>query len=426
MYNNSQSSGSQYPRLQRPRQEMGSNFYETPILDSMDTSLAEGLSECYIERERVIVGDVITCGNFGEVYKGKLRQRDDTMVNVAIKSLKTLTDADDIQKFLREGVMMRGLDHPNVLQLLGVCVDTGVEHGQSSPLIILPYMKYGDLRTFLRDGNNVLTVLRLLRFCGDVANGMAYLAEKKFVHRDLAARNCMVSKSWQVKVADFGLSRDLFDRDYYKSSVKTQLPLKWMPPESIKYGRYTEKSDVWSYGIVCWEVMTRGAIPYPTIQAQEILTFLGDGSRMERPECCPFKLYNLMNQCWLEEPDTRPTFEQLGINVGKIIKDARNSIKNRQKQQQKEYTSATSPTADEEPSTSHNPQYQNSMRENDKPRPKPRSTSSASNIDRSPGDGGSNRGSIKSDRDVTTLNRPVTDIDVGEYQDDPESRNIVV
>eukprot|EP00059_Ciona_intestinalis_P009261 XP_009860631.1 uncharacterized protein LOC780869 [Ciona intestinalis] len=344
------------------------NHYETPLMDRFDNDLAVGLSECYVERERLQLGEVITSGNFGDVYRGKLRSRQNTWHDVAVKSLKSLENHEDVEKFLREGVMMRGLDHRNVLALIGVCVDGEVERLQTSPLIILPFMENGDLRTFLRDGNNVLTVLKLLKFCKDVAMGMEYLAEKKFVHRDLAARNCMVDKNWCVKVADFGLSRDLFDRDYYRSSVKTQLPLKWMPPESIKYGRYGEKSDVWSYGIVCWEIMTRGAIPYPTVQAVAILQYLSEGNRMERPECCPHKLYKTMEKCWLDDTERRPTFEELVTITTKIVRDARRSVKHR-----KHSCDSSSSAGSDNPL---NP-YQNSVKEkneNSKPKPKPRTS----------------------------------------------------
>lgn len=314
-----------YPEDQR--QKAKTNHYEQPLLDNFDSDLALGISECYIERERLILGKLITSGNFGEIHRGKLKQRDNTMVTVAVKSLISIDDKEDIEKFLREGVMMRGLNHPNVLSLFGVCVED--DEIRRSPLIVLPFMKHGDLRTFLRDGNNVLTVMHLLRFSVDVAEGMDYLAEKNFVHRDLAARNCMVDENWCVKVADFGLSRDLFDRDYYSSSVKTQLPLKWMPPESIKYGRYDEKSDVWSYGIVCWEIMTRGAIPYPTVQAVAILEYLSDGNRMERPDSCPHKMYTIMESCWTEDATSRPTFRKLVDQTTQIVKEAKQMSKRR-------------------------------------------------------------------------------------------------
>ncbi|CAK8674438.1 hepatocyte growth factor receptor-like [Clavelina lepadiformis] len=341
-----------------------SNNYETPLLDAFDSELAMGLSQCYLERERLQLGEVITGGNFGDIWKGKLKTRDGTHIDVAVKSLKNLQDPEDIEKFLREGVMMRGLDHPNVLSLIGVCVDADVDQGRTSPLIVLPFMKNGDLRTFLRDGNNVLTVLHLIKFCANVALGMEYLAEKKFVHRDLAARNCMVGEDWNVKVADFGLSRDLYDRDYYRSSVKTQLPLKWMPPESIKYGRYDEKTDVWSFGIVCWEIMTRGAIPYPTIQAAAILEYLSEGKRMDRPECCPYKLYKIMKICWDDDPEKRPTFQELVASTNNVVRDAKKSVKRRSHASEEGSSGAGTSRA------SNNP-YQNSFKE-DEPRPKPK------------------------------------------------------
>lgn len=297
-----------------------------PLLEGLDSELTLGLSKCFIERERLQLGHLISSGNFGDVYEGRLKNRDSTISQVAVKSLKTLEDRDDVERFLREGVMMRGMNHRNVLSLIGICVDSQVEEGTSSPLIVLPYMEKGDLRTYLRDEQVDLKVLNLLRYCYEVASGMLYLTQRKYVHRDLAARNCMVDGDGVVKVADFGLSRDLLDRNYYKSKVKTQLPLKWMPPESIKYGKYNEKTDVWSFGVVCWEILTRGAIPYPTVEAVDILHYLEDDKRMDKPECCPSALYDeVMSACWSKQADDRPTFQHLVSTTKRIFRNAKHA-----------------------------------------------------------------------------------------------------
>merc|ERR1739838_128868 len=367
----------EYPMLNycSRRQNEYNDSNEPHVKMELDNDLALGLGQCYIERERLQLGALISSGNFGDVFKGKLKNRDSSMVDVAVKSLKTLEDAEDVEKFLREGVMMRDLEHRNVLSLVGMCVDSQVDRGFSSPLIVLPYMENGDLRSFLRNDSVTLTVMKLLRFCYEVAGGMSYLTEKKFVHRDLAARNCMVNKNWTVKVADFGLTRDILERNYYKSTVKTQLPLKWMPPESIRYGRYSEKSDVWSFGIVCWEIMTRGAIPYPTVEAIDILHYLNEGKRMDKPECCPSKLFEVISACWQETPDVRPTFHDLVSSTKQIYRDARQSVKDAREvreneQQQQQQTSSSSRRAAEVS------QYQNSeaapSRRGQTPKPKPR------------------------------------------------------
>lgn len=374
------------------------------LMGDGDDELALGLSKCYIERERLQLGEQISSGNFGDVYRGKLRNLDSTTVNVAVKSLKTLEDRADVEKFLREGVMMRGLDHRNVLPLIGMCVDSRVEEGHSSPLIILPYMENGDLRTFLRDDQVVLTGLNLLRYCYEVACGMEYLVNCKYVHRDLAARNCMVDESRCVKVADFGLSRDLVQKDYYKSSVKTQLPLKWMPPESIKYGRYNEKTDVWSFGIVCWEIMTRGAIPYPTVAAVDILNYLDEDKRMDKPEYCPSMLYEeVMMACWSKQPSERPVFEDLVTSTRKLFRDARAKVKSQRRKEVGGDEELQTDVGEYQHAQDLSPQYQNSINSRPpKAKPRQRSMSSERNLDSAAGDDG---GGVKTNRAPTPTSR---------------------
>ncbi|CBY16414.1 unnamed protein product [Oikopleura dioica] len=141
---------------------------------------------------------------------------------------------------------------------------------------------------------------------------MAYLASKKFVHRDLAARNCMVDNKCRIKVSDFGLSRVFAnERDYYRAQSTIELPLKWMAPESIKFNYYNEKTDVWSFAITCWEVFSRAVIPYPTVEAQNILTYLDSGKRLSKPTHCPDEIYEMMNACWSEKGEDRPTFNEI-------------------------------------------------------------------------------------------------------------------
>ncbi|KAB1280558.1 Muscle; skeletal receptor tyrosine-protein kinase [Camelus dromedarius] len=144
-----------------------------------------------------------------------------------------------------------------------------------------------------------------------VAAGMAYLSERKFVHRDLATRNCLVGENMVVKIADFGLSRNIYSADYYKANENDAIPIRWMPPESIFYNRYTTESDVWAYGVVLWEIFSYGLQPYYGMAHEEVIYYVRDGNILSCPEDCPLELYNLMRLCWSKLPTDRPSFTSI-------------------------------------------------------------------------------------------------------------------
>ncbi|CAF93498.1 unnamed protein product, partial [Tetraodon nigroviridis] len=159
----------------------------------------------------------------------------------------------------------------------------------------------------------------LLRFMMDIAAGMEYLSSRGFLHRDLAARNCMLSDDLRVCVADFGLSKRLLSSSYYRQTSAACLPVKWTALESLSESVYTTKSDVWSFGVTMWEVVSRGRTPYPGVQNCELLDLLQSGVRLKAPPDCDHQLYEVMRSCWDEDPGSRPTFSQLLQALGGLL-----------------------------------------------------------------------------------------------------------
>ncbi|XP_011857747.1 PREDICTED: proto-oncogene tyrosine-protein kinase ROS [Mandrillus leucophaeus] len=270
-------------------------------------------------REKLTLRLLLGSGAFGEVYEGTavdILGAGSGEIKVAVKTLKKgSTDQEKIE-FLKEAHLMSKFNHPNILKQLGVCLLNEPQY------IILELMEGGDLLTYLRKARMatfygpLLTLVDLVDLCVDISKGCVYLEQMHFIHRDLAARNCLVSvKDYTspriVKIGDFGLARDIYKNDYYRKRGEGLLPVRWMAPESLMDGIFTTQSDVWSFGILIWEILTLGHQPYPAHSNLDVLNYVQTGGRLEPPRNCPDDLWNLMTQCWAQEPDQRPTFHRI-------------------------------------------------------------------------------------------------------------------
>ncbi|XP_021015390.1 muscle, skeletal receptor tyrosine-protein kinase isoform X6 [Mus caroli] len=310
-----------------PSELLLDRLHPNPMYQRMPLLLNPKLLSLEYPRNNIEYVRDIGEGAFGRVFQarapGLLPYEPFTMV--AVKMLKEEASADMQADFQREAALMAEFDNPNIVKLLGVCA-------VGKPMCLLfEYMAYGDLNEFLRSmsphtvcslshsdlstrarvsspGPPPLSCAEQLCIARQVAAGMAYLSERKFVHRDLATRNCLVGETMVVKIADFGLSRNIYSADYYKADGNDAIPIRWMPPESIFYNRYTTESDVWAYGVVLWEIFSYGLQPYYGMAHEEVIYYVRDGNILACPENCPLELYNLMRLCWSKLPADRPSF----------------------------------------------------------------------------------------------------------------------
>ncbi|XP_057696307.1 ephrin type-B receptor 3-like isoform X4 [Corythoichthys intestinalis] len=258
-------------------------------------------------------------GEFGEVCRGRLKLPGRREIIVAIKTLKVGYTDRQRRDFLSEASIMGQFDHPNIIRLEGVVT-------KSRPvMIVTEFMENGALDSFLRLNDGQFTVIQLVGMLRGIAAGMKYLSDMNYVHRDLAARNILVNSNLVCKVSDFGLSRFLEDDPTdptYTSSLGGKIPIRWTAPEAIAYRKFTSASDVWSYGIVMWEVMSYGERPYWDMSNQDVINAVEQDYRLPPPMDCPTALHQLMLDCWVKERNLRPKFTQIVATLDKLIRNA--------------------------------------------------------------------------------------------------------
>ncbi|KAJ6220475.1 hypothetical protein RDWZM_006287, partial [Blomia tropicalis] len=300
-----------------------------------------------IEASHITIEAIIGGGEFGDVCRGKLKVPGRPEVTVAIKTLKPTTAEKPRLDFLTEASIMGQFDHANVIYLQGVVTKT------NPIMIITEFMEHGSLDAFLRfrsdrigsfsykplgfsciaqkpikANEGKLSVLQLLGMLRGIASGMEYLSGMNYVHRDLAARNVLVNSAFVCKIADFGLSREIESATEGAYTTRGgKIPVRWTAPEAIAFRKFTSASDVWSFGIVCWEVMSYGERPYWTWSNQDVIKSIEKGYRLPPPIDCPEVVYQIMLECWQKDRAHRPTFNQIVKTLDKLSKCPDNLIK---------------------------------------------------------------------------------------------------
>ncbi|XP_022699573.1 uncharacterized protein LOC111266387 [Varroa jacobsoni] len=292
-------------------------------------------------RDNLLFENLLGEGEFGKVVRAQawsIAGRDGYST-VAVKMLKDNASTQDAQDLLQELQTLKEVDHVNVIKLLGACTS------RDGPLyVIVEYCELGSLRSYLRRCRNISSIedlravqnptylgedprtqlpatQQLISFMWQIARGMGYLSDMKVIHRDLATRNILVARDNVIKISDFGLSRDVYEGDTYLKRSRQKVPVKWMALESLEDQIYTTKSDVWSFGVVLWEIVTLGATPYPGINGELLCQLLKEGYRMFQPKHCSSQLYGLMRDCWKTDPNERPSFKVLAQKFDRLLQD---------------------------------------------------------------------------------------------------------
>ena len=263
---------------------------------------------------RIEKKEVLGKGAFGVVYRGVWLPVDGEPIFVAIKELNQDAPIEDMQELIKEAVLLAKMRHENLVRFYCLCMARQL-------MVVNELVEGGSLLDYLKKEGKYLTPLTRLTFMQQIASGMNYLESRRLIHRDLASRNCLVASNELVKISDFGMSRilDVGEDQYISSGGK--IPVRWMPMESIFYKEYSHKSDVWSYGVTAWEILTSAKRPYGNIKPQQVIEILVSGKRLEQPVNCSNKLYVILNKCWLDKPENRISFEDLSYQLQSYLRE---------------------------------------------------------------------------------------------------------
>ncbi|CAL8071978.1 unnamed protein product [Calicophoron daubneyi] len=308
----------------RAAAEVGAPFIETPDWSSPAPGNHTEDGEMEIDKSRVHIEKTIGEGEFAEVCAGKL----DGDKVVAVKMLRCGVSEKTQQDFLKEATTMKQMKHPNIVRFIGM-ITLSEPH-----MIIMEFMDKGSLDRYLQSIDEELPFTRLVQMLCDVCAGMKYISEKGYVHRDLAARNVLVGKNVQCKISDFGMARKVGENVVEDAYTLTggKVPIRWISPEAIMYRRFTIASDIWSFGIVAWEIFSYGQRPYWDWTNQAVISALEKGYRLPAPESCPPSVYTLMTDCWSVNPSKRPEFPALEKRLLPLLSAERQSTPNAQLQ----------------------------------------------------------------------------------------------
>ncbi len=318
--------------------DMGPLYATNPLAIGEASLEYDGVKLPEISREMIVYTRDLGQGHFGVVVQAEAECIGAEMKpqTVAVKVLKVGATPQVKKEFFREAALMNAFDHPNILKLFGVCI-------KQEPLcMVFEYMEKGDLNEFLRQNAPKppfpgLSNEQLVEFCVEISAGLEYLAQNHYVHRDMATRNCLVSSTYRVKISDFGLSQDVYSSDYFTLGDAEMLPIRWMPPEAILYSKFTTQSDVWSFGVVLWEIFSFGIQPYYTMSNEAVVQHVRDGNVMSCPDNCPPEIYDLIIDCWVMNPTERPTASELHDGLRRWSPNFAAKIQEEEHKSQSEY-----------------------------------------------------------------------------------------
>ncbi|XP_061185069.1 tyrosine-protein kinase RYK-like [Saccostrea echinata] len=291
----------------------------SPIPECFPPDPREILQEVAIEHRRIALGELQMEGTFGRIYQGTILSETVSETEIGVDQgimIKTVSDQarpDQVHLFLTESCMMMGIIHQNIYPVIGACIESG-----QPPYVIYPYSSEGNLKKFLlkcrvsETGSHYsLSTQQLVYLAIQIVKAIQFLHRKKILHKDIATRNCVIDNDLQLKLTDNSLSRDLFPADYHCLGDNENRPVKWLSLEALVERRFSINSDVWSFGVALWELMSLAQQPYSEIDCFEMAAYLREGYRIAHPINCPDELYSMMSGCWAKNPDERPRFSQL-------------------------------------------------------------------------------------------------------------------